>query len=268
MVHAHSRSACHCRSAFTLVELLLVISIIAMLVGIGTAVYFATMGNTQVGVTKTMLQKLQVATDNQWAAVTAQARKETLPPSSSAFPVWSPTGNSDLDRGTWIMLRQQQAYPRSFAEVFAAPPDGPTPGYLKYLGNYGVTGSINNPALESSACLLMALQRGVDGAGYNPDNLGKASVKTFPIAAGQAPTLPALVDGWGNPIWFAFQSAQASGQWQLTPILRSSGKDGIFQTQVTPALPFTPTQILQINVTPFNVTPFPIPPGVDDLSSK
>lgn len=199
--HAPLKTMPVARRAFTLIELLVTVAIMATLVAISVGAYFALMGSTRANVTKTALSKLQKSLDKQWKAVTDEARKETLP--SGGFP--NQTGDPDGDRAQWIMLRQRQAFPISFAEVWSpnTTTDLPAlPGFQQYLSNVGVTASNYNTLgtsaeLQSSICLLMALQR---GSGFSAADLGKDTVKSFDINAGTTPLPEALADGWGQPI--------------------------------------------------------------------
>src|SRR5262249_33955293 len=109
----------------------------------------------------------------------------------------------------------RQAFPMNFAEAynaaythptFGAVPVSPLPAlqaYTTYLSNMGVTSAtVRSPSYlpqpyASSACLPMALQRGVSGAGIDPSNLTSGG------AMGHAGSLPYLTDAWGKPIYFS-----------------------------------------------------------------
>jgi hypothetical protein len=88
-----------------------------------------------------------------------------------------------------------------------ASPLPPLPAYTTYLASMGIKsvangGTIGGPAYniqpyESSACLLMALQRGVSGAGINPEEITRGG------ATGMAGSLPYLTDAWNQPIYFS-----------------------------------------------------------------
>jgi prepilin-type N-terminal cleavage/methylation domain-containing protein len=292
MVSQSLKGSRDARHAFTLMELLLVIALIALLAGISLAVYMATTSSTQIGVTNSMLKKVKIALDKQWTAVRESAQKDAqmLP-----WPGLIPKGAADLNRENWVMLRLQQAFPRTFNEVLN--PDTtrmlPTlPAYHSYFVDNGMTFSIKPDvnliapgrttgltgaqqtaaetqmahAYEASACLLMALQRGPSGTGFTPEQLGNASVKKVPVQLtnGTSVNVPVLVDAWGQPIWLAFQQGTASGQAQLTTMLLSSGPNNLFESTVTFGVPLTfngATGVLNPNtqtvavVNPSNVAP-------------
>ena len=117
----------------------------------------------------------------------------------------------------WTKLRLRRAFPMTFNEA-ANPADGnpvpPLPYYTNTLASLGYTAATvtttpaaNSP--ESSACLLLALQRGEDGPGLKQTDLGpSAFFKSLPVQLKGGPPsqfgqpVPALVDGWGNPLFF------------------------------------------------------------------
>lgn len=282
MIHPHSQVGRVVRSAFTLVEVLVVIILISVVAGISVAVFMKTSGSSQVKTSASMLQKIQIALDKQWTAVRDEAFRDAS--MNAAWPAGLTKGNADLNRENWVMLKLQQAFPRTFAEVFrplsvsrasatlTACQLAGLPAYQQTLANYGV--QANNPsiplpgtaltpnanlllpggvearqktvaietrsihALESSACLLMALQRSVGGTGFTPEQLGKASIKDFEVVMnGYHAKFPALVDAWGQPMWFVYEGMTEGNETELRPALLSSGPNFAFDSTVTADTP-------------------------------
>ena len=128
-------------------------------------------------------------------------------------------------RAIYVKLRLRQAFPMNFAEALNVPyqnpelanwglltlvnpsPLPPLPAYVTYLTNLGFNGLFVSPqpypqAYESSACLLMALQRGVSGAGIDPSELTTGGA-TGSFVTPSGGNLPYLTDAWGRPIFFS-----------------------------------------------------------------
>jgi len=191
------------RSAFTLIEVLVVLAIIATLVALTAGTYFRLMGTGQLGANKAALAKVQKLLKGQYQTVRDQALKEALPPTTPALrtiydSVLAMAGSDPARaRVIWVKLRLKQAFPTTFAEALTP---SPMPSlYTQRLASYGVTGPNASPAAyESSACLLLALQRGVGGGGAS-EEVGKSITQSFPTAGG---SIPALVEPYGTP--FAF----------------------------------------------------------------
>jgi prepilin-type N-terminal cleavage/methylation domain-containing protein len=196
------------RSGFTLLELLVVLAIIATLVALSAAAIMRFTGVQQISNTRDQLVKLGSIVRDRWKIETNIFRTEPMDTTVKTYmdTTFGTTGNEGLRRVIWIKLRLRQTFPMTFAEALT-PPSGlaagtaldPLPVYKNYLmTTYGVTSSTTAP-FESAACLLMALQRGSSGAGFQPDDLGRGS--TLNLTAGSV-TIPALVDAWGSPLQF------------------------------------------------------------------
>jgi prepilin-type N-terminal cleavage/methylation domain-containing protein len=253
------------RLGFTLVELLVVLTIVAVLVALSSAAILRYTEVQKKNNTQATLNKLTSVLKTQWNAVTEQANREAIPPTVLA---WIQTNIEPIDpkrqRAVYVKLRQQQAFPMSFLEILT--PTGPLPAMPKYLlalsglgfpaaitnatfatpivitsaahglmdgdrvdiagvvGNtaangiwtvqvvdlnrFQLQGSVGNSAYTSggvwashypSACLLLALQAGYSGGGFQPEELGTGATQIFQRGTGQ---VPYLVDGWGTPLEF------------------------------------------------------------------
>jgi prepilin-type N-terminal cleavage/methylation domain-containing protein len=210
------------RGGFTLLELLVVLAIITLLVALTAGAVLRYTGTQQGSNTNTTLSKLTLFSRRQWNTLSEQAFRESIP-STAAISYVQQIAGTDPARMqvVWVKLRQRQAYPRSFDEALnvgasalptlggVSPPGelNPLATYSTYLNGLGITGSnANMAAYESSACLLMALQRTVGGGGLNPDDLGVGAVRDFPAYSTAGTTtgsnVKALVDGWGSPLAF------------------------------------------------------------------
>jgi hypothetical protein len=192
-----------------------VITIMAALMALTASAVLKFIGVQQTSNTQSTLDRVQSQLARAWSKVKDEAYKETIPvPVSSWIQTYlsgSDANTTERVRVIYVKLKLRQAFPMSFNEALYPPtlpapagacPLPPLPAYQTYLSSMAITGSSPQTApIESSACLLMALQRGVSGAGIDP------SVLTAGGAAGNfqlSPTssIPYLTDAWGRPIFF------------------------------------------------------------------
>jgi prepilin-type N-terminal cleavage/methylation domain-containing protein len=210
------------RASFTLIELLVVIAIIAALMALSASAVIKYLGSQEEANTKATFNKVQSQLNKAWSKVKDQAYKETIPP--QYLPGLQALAGNDANatgrvRTLYVKLKLRQAFPMNFAEALnvayvnpelaswglpTAVPASPLPAlpaYQAYLGKLGITTTLN-AQYESSACLLMALQRGVSGAGINPEELTRGGgTGSATLAGGQ--TIPYLTDAWNQPIYFS-----------------------------------------------------------------
>jgi prepilin-type N-terminal cleavage/methylation domain-containing protein len=187
------------RAGFTLVELLVVITIIVILVALSTAGIVRYISVQEVSNTRTILTKLDPIVKAQYNTLTQLAFKETIP-AVALVSVQNIAGAAATDvkrqRAVYVKMRQMQAFPINFNEVFNNPL-GPLPQFKQVLLGYGITtGTTPAAPWESSVCLLIALQAGYGGTGFKPDDLGVSAVQNV------GPGIPGLVDYWGKPLHF------------------------------------------------------------------
>jgi len=179
-------------------ELLVVIAIIAALAALSAAATLKFVASQQEANTKSTLDKVQSQLNKAWAKVKDQAYKEPIPP--AYLPGIQALAGNDANatgrvRVIYVKLKLRQAFPMNFNEALNPSPLPPLPAYVTYLNGLGVTGS-SGASYESSACLLMALQRGVSGAGIDPAEL------TAGGATGSTGNITYLTDAWSRPIYF------------------------------------------------------------------
>jgi len=232
------------RSGFTLIELLVIIAIIAALLALSAAAVIRYMGTQQNNNTQTELDKVQGQTSRLWSSVKDSALKASMreivplktpsgfpanppgyPPPSAGMTVeqyiQANFAGSDANAQTrvrvmYVKLRLRQAFPMNFNEALNPFPLPPLPAYFTYLNSLGIIINPQKPPpvapYESSACLLMALQRAQSGAGVDLADIGGgAVVRDFAVGSG---TIPALVDAWRMPLFFTRAPA---GSYKLNP---------------------------------------------------
>jgi len=199
--------------AFTLIELLVVIAIIAALVALSASAIMKFLGSQQQANTQSTLDRTQGKLNVAWAKVKDAAYGEPIPSTVDAWIRLNITGTDANATGrvrvVYVKLRLRQVFPMSFNEALnitiPASPLPALPAYQTYLSKHGITGSITGLSaddnFESSACLLMALQRGQSGAGFDPADL-TAGGSTGSYSAPKG-TLPYLTDAWGKPLHFS-----------------------------------------------------------------
>lgn len=178
------------RRGFTLVELLVVITILAVLVSLVVAGAFQVVGTQRQNNTEATMRTVMKVLNQHWEHVIAEAKKENMP---SAFLALYP-GNLDTARKDWINLRLVEAFPKNGKEI-----DDVKKGLLnyKYLNPKKYNPLYYSKAgisATSSVYLLLALSVSRGGTSLDPDSLGSAQVMD--------PTtkLAKLVDGWGNDV--------------------------------------------------------------------
>ncbi len=198
------------RGAFTLIELMIVITIIIALMALTASAIFKVLGSQQNANTQSFLDRAQSQLGRAWSKVKDQAYNEPIP-TNVAIWIQSNLAGSDANatkrtRVIYVKLKMRQAFPMSFNEALnVGVPSGyplqPLPAYVTYLNNLGITQSTTASAnIESSACFLMALQRAASGAGINPSDLTSGGATgNFTTTNG---SIPYLTDAWGRPIFF------------------------------------------------------------------
>ena len=230
------------RAAFTLIELLIVIAIIALLVTLSVAAVFRTLASQQARATEATLEKVASVLDRQVKAVVDEAKGEAVPPS-----VFTQLAGNDARRARviWIKLRLKQEFPTSYAEAH-----NPAPGYLAGKNAYKVLpAAANDPATESSACLLLALTQSRRGVTWDADqSLGAGCTRDTDGDGARE-----IIDAWGTALYFV--------RWPTTnPDLNPNGlTPGINDNQDPDGLLSDPSWVSGGNL--FSQLCYPVAPG-------
>jgi prepilin-type N-terminal cleavage/methylation domain-containing protein len=213
------------RPGFTLIELLVVIAIIAVLLTLTMSAAIKVLGVQESINSKLTVGKVNDAMHDQWNKTLLQGIKNSRSaatidkPTFDAITLLVGTQNNQIEdakrfQAIYVAYYMKQQFPHSFAEVLWCNqkndpryynPLGPDQGFVRQLQNLGVTP--NDPPLpgESSALLLMALEKAIGGPGRLSDTLGSSSVKNlaFPTTtAGVTVDVRVLKDAWDTPVEF------------------------------------------------------------------
>jgi prepilin-type N-terminal cleavage/methylation domain-containing protein len=205
------------RAGFTVLEILVVLTIIAILVALSTAAAVRLLASSYSSTTRTTIQRANSRLQQQMAYILDQARTDKIPGGSPASALSIDAGNNTNRERTRVIhmkFRMQQYFPTTFAEALYPASGYPAvQGYVTYLANFGITTTTvpngNTPAqqyqsrdvngvwvynFESAVCLYMILRYGPNSAGE--DELGLSG------ATKNVNNMPALMDAWGNPLIF------------------------------------------------------------------
>lgn len=209
------------RRGFTLIELIVVMSILAVLVTLTVAAISKFTGGAQRSATRSTMQRLETMLRKQIETTNDRARKMAVPDVVLKF------AGDDPERAKviWLKLKLRQKYPTTFAEVFnPIVPEVPrVQAYVEYLRQHGITaanynlvqaqGDLSKPAgwaagAQSAVCFLMALRVGPDAISEDELSIGGSTATvdfTIPPPTNLPPgpfKVPCLVDAWGTPITF------------------------------------------------------------------
>jgi prepilin-type N-terminal cleavage/methylation domain-containing protein len=199
------------RSAYTLVEILVVVAILAILTALIVGAVMRTTGSAQVKATTTEINALKRVLTQQWNFVADDARNGPKGPTATSVHDWvkNTFAGSDQDserrlKVIYTKLRLKQAFPQSLAEVlrpsgYAAsldlPPYQPYVAALNEMGFTSANVSTTPQPWESAVCLYLALTIGPNGGGSGGELDKYSAIVDGNKARG-------FVDSWGQPLAF------------------------------------------------------------------
>jgi prepilin-type N-terminal cleavage/methylation domain-containing protein len=207
--HSTRRAA----AGFTLLELLIVMSIIALLAALVAGATVLYIGQQRESNTKTTIAKVYRELRSQWDQVISDAKADILASKvpadvvSLAGPASDGGARAERANVIYIKLKLRQQFPMNYTEIMnptfagiSSAEFAPPQEYQDALKKYPAVRLSSPPTpAESGACLLIALTTKARGGKLLPADTFFSSQE---IADTNGDGAPELIDGWGNPLVF------------------------------------------------------------------
>jgi prepilin-type N-terminal cleavage/methylation domain-containing protein len=212
-MHPIQRAGGRGRSAFTMIELLVVVSIIGLLLAITVGTVFRVRSSSQARDTEALVSKVNSGLDEQMKAAVDQARDDFINPSSAAAnplnsAYWSNVMNlagGDMDRAKvlYVKMKVLREFPENFTEALTPAYNNygvpPKPSYVSMLAGINA-GPSPDTTLEGAVMLYMALQQTRRGMSFKAQDVaGNNGIGTINV---RGKDFSVFMDVWGNPIRF------------------------------------------------------------------
>ncbi|HJZ56934.1 MAG TPA: prepilin-type N-terminal cleavage/methylation domain-containing protein [Gemmataceae bacterium] len=206
------------RAAFTLIEMIVVLSIMALLAALTAAAVMRLRESSRESNTNVHLNKIHMELQKQWAARVALINAETLPPVLIELTK-DGAGVPDLVRARALhrKLRLRQEFPQNFGEVYSdIKLIDPFGSQYVYSGKTAFKTALKAPRklapnsfeelipeAQSAALLALILSQGGGGSTTDVDSIARTTLLPF-RQDNNAPDiqLKVFADEWGNPIAF------------------------------------------------------------------
>jgi len=209
------RASTRPRPAYTLMELIVVIGIIALLASLTASAVFRMQESRRESNTSIHLNKIQMELEKQWKAKVTAISKEDPPP-----VVYEITKNADGTRDNarakalHMKLRLRQEFPQHFGEVFSKVTltfnnqtyiyDGKPifKNAIKIPLKDAQGRFLEIPEAQGAALLALILSQGAGGSTTDVDAIARTKVMDYPQQGGGNVSLKVFADEWGNHMAF------------------------------------------------------------------